>query len=95
METFFGGNPVAAILRLVIISIVVGIVLTALGILPHDLLRVIPDLIQTLYEFGRGWIEAAFRYFLLGAVIVVPVWLVIRFIRAIGGSERKDGTKPR
>ncbi len=94
METFFGGNPLAVIIRLVIISIVVGIVLTALGILPHDLFRVIPELIQTIYEFGRGWIEAAFRYFVLGAVIVVPVWLVIRFVRTLGG-ERKGSTKPR
>lgn len=95
MDKFFGGNPVAVVFRLAIISIVVGIVLTALGILPQDLLRIIPDLLQTIYEFGRGWIDAGLRYLLLGAVIVIPVWLIIRFVRVLGGGERKDGSKPR
>ena len=95
MEKFLGGNPAAVILRLAIISVVVGIVLSALEILPQDLFRFIPNLLQTIYDLSRGWAEAAFRYLVLGAVIVVPVWLLIRFIRFLGGSERKDGTKPR
>jgi len=95
MEKFFGGNPVAVILRLAIISVVVGIVLRVLGILPYDLFRAIPDLVEMIYEFGRGWAEAAYHYFLLGAVIVVPVWLLVRFVKFLGGGERKDGAKPR
>jgi ABC-type enterochelin transport system permease subunit len=96
MEKFFGGNPLAVILRLVLISIVVGIVLRALGILPHELFRVIPNLIETIYEFSRGWVESLFNYFLLGAVIVVPIWLVVRLVRSVGsGGEPKGGSKPR
>jgi hypothetical protein len=29
-------------------------------------------------------VEKAFRYFLLGAVIVFPVWLVVRVLKSLG-----------
>jgi hypothetical protein len=37
MERFLGGSPLGVALRLIIISVVVGIVLTALGYNPRDL----------------------------------------------------------
>lgn len=91
MERFFGGNPLAVILRLVIISIVAGVALTALGYDPRELLQSIPRLIEAIYDLGFGWIEKAVQYFLLGAVIVVPVWLLIRFIKFISGDAGKGG----
>jgi hypothetical protein len=38
---------------------------------------------------GFAAVEKAFRYFLLGAVIVFPVWLVVRVLKSLGraGSE--------
>ena len=39
MERIFGGSPAAVLLRLIIISVIVGMVLKALGVRPQDLLR--------------------------------------------------------
>jgi hypothetical protein len=92
MEQFFGGSPFAVILRLVIISIVAGVALTALGYDPRELLQSIPRLIQAIYDLGFGWIERVVHYFLLGAVIVIPAWLLIRLVKFISGDGGKGGS---
>ena len=46
-----------------------------------------PDLALRIYSMGFGTIEWVFRYFLLGAVIVFPVWLLMRLLRV----GRRDG----
>jgi len=89
MERFFGGNPFAVALRLIIISIITGIALKAAGYDPRDLLESIPRLFQALYDMGFGWVETAVQYFALGAVIVIPAWLLLRFLKFIGGDTGK------
>ncbi len=85
-ERMLGGSPLAVIIRLVILSVVVGIVLSALGLSPGELLRAIDRLLQRLYDMGFRWVETLFGYFLIGAVIVVPIWLVARLLR--GGKPK-------
>jgi hypothetical protein len=95
MERFLGGNPLAVAIRLVIISVIVGIVLTALGYDPRDLLTAISQLAETIYNLGFGWIESASQYFLLGAVIVIPIWFILRFFKFLSGDSRgKNGSGP-
>jgi hypothetical protein len=43
---------------------------------------------------GFTAIEKAFRYFLLGAVIVFPVWLVVRVLKWAGRSSSGDLVDP-
>jgi hypothetical protein len=93
MEKFFGGNPWAVVLKLVIICIVTGIALRAFGINPADILRGIPDIIRAISEFGWGWVETALQYFLLGAIIVIPIWVIIRVFKFMGGDS--DGRASR
>jgi hypothetical protein len=87
MERIFGGNPWAVIFRLVVLSIVVGIALSALGLTPGELIRRLDFIVARLYELGFRWVEWLIGYFLIGAVIVVPIWLVARFLGR--GGERK------
>lgn len=86
MERMLGGSPVGVIVRLVLISIVVGVALSALGLTPGELLRRIDFLLQRLYDMGFRWVETLFGYFVIGAVIVVPVWLIAR---VLGGGAKK------
>ena len=81
-KQIFGGNPLGVFLRLVLLSIVVGIVLSAMGIRPAELFYHIDILVRRLYDFGFDWVEWAFRYFLVGAVVVFPIWLIARFLGA-------------
>ena len=84
MERFFGGNPALVLLRLVILSMIVGVVLAALGFSPYDIIQNIRDLAVRIYDMGFAAIEKGVRYFLLGAVIVFPVWVVMRLLKVAG-----------
>lgn len=84
MERFFGGNPGIVLVRLAVISLIVGIVLSALGLSPYDIVNSLKTLAQRIYEMGFDAIEWAFRYFLLGAVIVFPIWLIARVLKMAG-----------
>lgn len=88
-QQLFGGNPIGIAIRLVLLSIVVGVVLSALGIRPEELIYHIEILIRRLYEYGFGWVEWLFRYFLVGAVVVIPIWLITRLVGAL--RRGKDG----
>tara|TARA_B100000282_G_C31303558_1_gene296673 strand:+ start:26 stop:331 length:306 start_codon:yes stop_codon:yes gene_type:complete len=78
----------ADILRLVFLCVLAGFLLAALNVNPRDLWV---DFFGTLAEsWGRfirfitesaGW---AIEYFLLGAVLVIPIWIVFRILRTLG-----------
>ncbi|HLC08877.1 MAG TPA: DUF6460 domain-containing protein [Methyloceanibacter sp.] len=90
MERLFGGNPALVLIRLVVLSLVVGVVLTALGFSPYDIINSIRELFARLYDMGFEVVEKALRYFLLGAVIVFPVWLIARLFRLMGRGTSDD-----
>ena len=90
MEQFFGGNPGLVLVRLAILSLVVGVLLAALGFSPFDILESIRELVARIYDLGWTAVEKAGRYFLLGAVIVFPVWLVMRVLKVVGRGGSTD-----
>jgi hypothetical protein len=82
----FGGSPLAVLGRLVLVSILVGVVLTALGLDPFDIVRSIERLIRAVWNMGWDAVKWLWRYFLLGAVIVIPIWIVARLVNAPRGK---------
>jgi len=86
-----GGNPIGVIVRLVVLSIVVGIVMAALDIHPQSIIYHLQMMIHRISRLGFGVFESAFSYFLLGAVVVIPIWLISRIFSALGSrGERRD-----
>ncbi len=81
----FGGSPLAVFGRLVLVSILVGVILSALGLDPFDIWNSIRRLIRTLWDMGFDAVRYVWRYFLLGAVIVIPIWIIVRLINAPRG----------
>jgi hypothetical protein len=67
------------------VSILVGVVLSALGLDPFDIVRSIQRLIQSIWDMGFDAFRWLWRYFLLGAVIVIPIWLILRAVNAPRG----------
>ena len=78
LARFLGGSPIAGVFRLILLSILVGVVLSAIGFDPLNILYSIRLLVQRLYEYGFDAFNWLWRYFLLGAVIVVPLWFLSR-----------------
>ncbi len=86
VSRFFGGSPLAVIGRLILVSILVGVVLSALGLDPFDIVRSIHRLFESLWNLGFDAFRWLWRYLLLGAVIVIPIWLLLRLINAPRGK---------
>jgi Family of unknown function (DUF6460) len=87
-DQFFGPNPLGIVVRLVLFSIVVGIVMSALGISPADLPRWLAIIGQRIYDLGFGAVRDLFGYFLIGAVVVVPIWLLSRLFGGRGDKPK-------
>jgi hypothetical protein len=85
MTKVFGGSPLAVMARLVLVSILVGVVLAALGLDPFDIVRSVERLIRSIWNMGFDAIRWIWRYFLLGAVIVIPIWIIMRIVNAPRG----------
>ncbi|WP_421724893.1 DUF6460 domain-containing protein [Bauldia sp.] len=81
VSRFLGGPPGRVVFQLIAMSFVVGIILSLLGVSPFDIVNGLERLIRRIYAMGFDTIEWVFRYFLLGAVIVVPVWFIMRLFR--------------
>jgi hypothetical protein len=86
MTKVFGGSPLAVLGRLVLISILVGIVLAALGLDPFDIISSVERLIRSIWNMGFDAFRWLWRYFLLGAVIVIPIWIIMRIVNAPRGK---------
>ena len=75
---WMGGSPFWVLLRLIALSVVVGVILSALGLDPMNILSSLERLVRHLFNFGFDTVERLWRYFLLGAAIVIPLWLITR-----------------
>jgi len=84
LSRFLGGSPLAVLLRLILLSILVGVVLAAIGLDPWNIVESIRRLFDWIWNLGFDAISGLWRYFLLGAVIVIPIWLISRLF----GSNR-------
>lgn len=73
-----GSSTASLVLRLVLLSLLVGVVLAVFDLTPWRLLHLVQRLFEEL--IGTG-IEAVYRilsYVVTGAAIVVPIWLILR-----------------
>jgi hypothetical protein len=85
VNRFFGGSPLAVLGKLVLLSILIGVVLSALGLDPLNIIQSVDRLIRHIWNMGFDAVRWLWRYFLLGAVLVIPIWLVMRLMRAPRG----------
>ena len=83
---FLGGPPLAVIVRLILLSILVGVVLHAVGLDPWNIVDSLRRFVLSIWNMGFDALRWLWRYFLLGAVLVIPIWLIVRLARA--PSER-------
>jgi hypothetical protein len=83
---FLGGSPLGVLARLILLSILVGVLLSAFGLDPWNIVRSVQTLVRRIWEMGFEAVEWVWRYFLLGAVLVVPIWLIIRLAKAPRGG---------
>jgi hypothetical protein len=81
LARFFGGPPLAVIFRLVLLSILIGVILEVMGLDPFNIIDSLRRLFLRIWDMGFDAIAWLWRYLVLGAAIVVPVWVIIRLTR--------------
>ncbi|MEA2937998.1 MAG: hypothetical protein QOC56_1502 [Alphaproteobacteria bacterium] len=82
---FFGGSPLAVIFRLALLSILVGVILEVMGLDPWNLIESVRTLFLRIWNMGFDAIRWLWRYLALGAAVVVPIWFIVRLMRAPKG----------
>ena len=78
------------LIRLVFLCVLVGFLLAAFGVNPRrlwvDFFGSITDVVSRFLEIIANSASDLVNYLLLGAVIVVPIWLLMRVL----GAARRD-----
>jgi hypothetical protein len=87
LERFLGGTPAAVFVRLLLISLIVGALLMWLDIRPADVFYALNRFINRLWNLGFDAIREVLQYVLVGAVIVVPIWLIMRIFNTRAGTR--------
>lgn len=82
---WMGGSPLAVLGRLILICVLVGVVLSALGLDPWNIWVSLQRLIESVWNMGFDAIRWLWGYFLLGAVIVIPIWIIMRIVNGPRG----------
>ena len=89
LARFTGGSPLRTLLWLVFLSIVVGFVLETIGLDPFTFVRRLISnfdrFVDWVLHLGSDAVISLLRYLVWGAVIVVPIWLIMRLTGARRG----------
>lgn len=82
LTRFMGGSPVSVVIKLVLISLMVGFVMSVFGFNAADLVRGAVEMVRDAFRDGAGVFRQLGTYVVAGAAIVVPVWLLLRLTRS-------------
>ena len=85
LNRFFGGPPLSVIFRLILLSILIGVILEVIGLDPWNIIESLKRLVLHIWDMGFDAVRWLWRYFLLGAVIVIPIWIIMRLFNAPRG----------
>ena len=69
------------IIRLLVVSLIVGLVLSLFNITPQGLLRRLGGTAEQILGVAVGAVEWAVPFVLIGAVVVVPLWAIVKLTR--------------
>ena len=82
MNAFLGGSIPAVAVRLLVVSFVVGLLLAMFGFDPETIYDRFTVLVRHIIDFGLVDLRHFGRILLTGAMVVVPVWFILRLMDA-------------
>ena len=80
VQRFLGGSVLGTIVKLALLSVLVGMVMNFFGWSPRDVLWVLEDALRDLWNAGFAALDSFVGYFLLGAAVVIPAFFVLRLL---------------
>lgn len=82
VNRFLGDTPARTAVKLIVVSLIVGFIMAVFGIDPGDIVRGIRNLVMDLWHTGFAALGRVGDYLILGATIVIPVFIVLRLMSA-------------
>ncbi|MBW3097452.1 DUF6460 domain-containing protein [Pseudohoeflea coraliihabitans] len=80
LNRFLGDSPLRTLLKLLVISFIVGVVMSAINWYPVDIYFWLRDMVVHLWETGFAALGRFGSYLVLGATIVIPIFLLLRLV---------------
>ena len=77
---FLGDTPLRVFLKLLVISFLVGVLMSAFGWTPYDILNWVQESVQRAWYMGFATVDRFVGYLALGAAIVIPIFLILRLM---------------
>jgi hypothetical protein len=77
------------IIKLILLSLLVGVMLKFFHISPMGVLEVIPGTISAAFRAAKNAFSWGGEYILLGAVIVIPAYIILNLPNIIRHIRRK------
>jgi hypothetical protein len=82
MQDFLGGSPLSILVKLIFLSLLVGALLAFLDVTPADLINRLIRMLRSIFGLSFDAVRDIGRWILYGAMIVVPVWIVVRLFKS-------------
>ena len=80
MNAFLGGSLPTVAVRLLVVSFVVGMLLAMFGFDPETIYGRFIELARHIVDFGLTDLRQFGRILLTGAMVVVPIWFILRLM---------------
>ena len=80
LQRFLGGSVLGTVVKLAALSVLVGMAMNFFGWSPRDVLWALEDAARDLWTAGFAALDSFVGYFLLGAVVVIPAFFVLRLL---------------
>ena len=80
LARFLGDSPLRVLAKLLVVSLIVGMVMHAFGWSPLDIFYGIERFFSNLWNMGFRAFDRLFSYLLLGAAVVIPAFIIIRLL---------------
>ncbi|MGI9356695.1 MAG: DUF6460 domain-containing protein [Rhizobiaceae bacterium] len=77
---FLGDSPLRVFVKLTILSIIVGMVMSFFGWRPWDVIDAVVNFFKRIWSLGFAVVYDSLEFLLVGAAIVVPLFLIIRLL---------------
>ena len=78
------------VVKLLVISLIVGMMLAFFDMKPEELLASLGDTVKSIFQVLVSFIEWMVPYVLLGAVVVIPIWVIMLVWRYFRSKSEKD-----
>jgi hypothetical protein len=80
LNRFLGDTPGRTALKLLVLSFIVGVIMSAFHWYPLDLVYMLRDAVVHVWHMGFAALGRFGAYLVLGAAVVIPVFIVLRLL---------------